>query len=527
MDHSGESLLLPTQSLVEPNQPSRHREVSEITREDDPDRIKFLLARVRESLSINVEGRGEGADVLRHRYAALHAETSAEEEPRSANVAAHEQHKQKQHVAQRHAHPSMSMMEMFPSRSTVNAAEEKRRQWAREWEERRGTASPSGHNNNNNSNSNSNHENNSKNNYSSRNRRRQQEHMEGWEGGLGDVLSPPPRQTNIDRDVIPTRASPVVQAVPGYARPLTEADVRGRQDQISGGGGNSNSNSDFASQPLEAVLRRPAPPQQAPAEREPVQQVRRRNPQPSNEEWGGGLGDVLVDVAAGSPVHVVRQQQQRFSSPPPTTTTTTTTTTWMTMTATSTPGRTRAQVSAERAAESESTWGNFEDTFVRRRPPSGNSERRRQARIQQQHQQRIINRERQQNQQNRQEQQPSPTAVLRPYVSVYPGTSSSPSFTSDYLSDSALSSLPYTQLQSLPPHLPPPAKCPTSPPPLQTVKYDPEKHTSSSECAICLEPFSEGEALKVIECGHLWHKRCIGEWMKVDRRCPCCRFEVV
>ena len=46
----------------------------------------------------------------------------------------------------------------------------------------------------------------------------------------------------------------------------------------------------------------------------------------------------------------------------------------------------------------------------------------------------------------------------------------------------------------------------------------------SEECPICLEDFKEGEPVKRLPCGHLFHAACVKEWI-VDVRgvCPLCR----
>ena len=72
----------------------------------------------------------------------------------------------------------------------------------------------------------------------------------------------------------------------------------------------------------------------------------------------------------------------------------------------------------------------------------------------------------------------------------------------------------------------------------------------SPECSICLEaifdaaeaagggeaggeaaaapasPAKRGDGVKV-RCGHLFHRRCITEWLKHDLRCPNCRYDLL
>ena len=44
------------------------------------------------------------------------------------------------------------------------------------------------------------------------------------------------------------------------------------------------------------------------------------------------------------------------------------------------------------------------------------------------------------------------------------------------------------------------------------------------ECVICFYPLQK-EKIALVECGHLYHYRCLKEWLNVskDQRCPTCR----
>jgi hypothetical protein len=48
------------------------------------------------------------------------------------------------------------------------------------------------------------------------------------------------------------------------------------------------------------------------------------------------------------------------------------------------------------------------------------------------------------------------------------------------------------------------------------------------ECAICLGVFEHGEnCSEVPACRHLFHRECIGAWMKSSATCPLCRRDMV
>ncbi|MED6161065.1 hypothetical protein PIB30_057249, partial [Stylosanthes scabra] len=50
---------------------------------------------------------------------------------------------------------------------------------------------------------------------------------------------------------------------------------------------------------------------------------------------------------------------------------------------------------------------------------------------------------------------------------------------------------------------------------------------SSSECAICIECFKNGEECLVFpNCGHLFHMNCIKHWIHSNPTCPICRHRI-
>ncbi|KAG8078579.1 hypothetical protein GUJ93_ZPchr0007g5385 [Zizania palustris] len=48
----------------------------------------------------------------------------------------------------------------------------------------------------------------------------------------------------------------------------------------------------------------------------------------------------------------------------------------------------------------------------------------------------------------------------------------------------------------------------------------------STECAICLAEFAEGERVRMLpRCTHVFHVRCIDRWLAAKQTCPTCRQE--
>ncbi|WCJ33129.1 RING/U-box superfamily protein [Euphorbia peplus] len=49
---------------------------------------------------------------------------------------------------------------------------------------------------------------------------------------------------------------------------------------------------------------------------------------------------------------------------------------------------------------------------------------------------------------------------------------------------------------------------------------------SGSVCSICLEDITIGSHVKRLECTHMYHGSCIGEWLKKTNTCPICRRQI-
>ncbi|XP_018593340.1 E3 ubiquitin-protein ligase znrf3 isoform X2 [Scleropages formosus] len=51
--------------------------------------------------------------------------------------------------------------------------------------------------------------------------------------------------------------------------------------------------------------------------------------------------------------------------------------------------------------------------------------------------------------------------------------------------------------------------------------------SSTSDCAICLERYIDGEELRVIPCTHRFHKKCVDPWLLQHHTCPHCRHNII
>lgn len=60
------------------------------------------------------------------------------------------------------------------------------------------------------------------------------------------------------------------------------------------------------------------------------------------------------------------------------------------------------------------------------------------------------------------------------------------------------------------------------------IKLDIESHLATAEnkednCSICNSEVLIGETITTLECKHIYHTSCIGEWVMYKPECPCCR----
>ena len=47
----------------------------------------------------------------------------------------------------------------------------------------------------------------------------------------------------------------------------------------------------------------------------------------------------------------------------------------------------------------------------------------------------------------------------------------------------------------------------------------------NNDCIICMEGFSEGELVKQLMCGHIFHGNCINHWLSQQKNCPFCKAD--
>ncbi|KAI3675750.1 hypothetical protein L1987_85343 [Smallanthus sonchifolius] len=50
--------------------------------------------------------------------------------------------------------------------------------------------------------------------------------------------------------------------------------------------------------------------------------------------------------------------------------------------------------------------------------------------------------------------------------------------------------------------------------------------TSITECCICLAKYKEKEDMRQLNCSHIFHMKCVDEWLKIVSCCPLCKQEL-
>lgn len=59
-------------------------------------------------------------------------------------------------------------------------------------------------------------------------------------------------------------------------------------------------------------------------------------------------------------------------------------------------------------------------------------------------------------------------------------------------------------------------------------KYKELEERKMTECTICFEEFIPEDDIRILDCKHYYHPRCIDRWLiGHSKRCPCCRVDIV
>ena len=58
-------------------------------------------------------------------------------------------------------------------------------------------------------------------------------------------------------------------------------------------------------------------------------------------------------------------------------------------------------------------------------------------------------------------------------------------------------------------------------------RYEGGGKPENAQCAICMEPIIKGDELRLISCGHEFHRSCVDRWFHQRSTCPFCRVNLL
>eukprot|EP00698_Gefionella_okellyi_P005750 TRINITY_DN1520_c0_g1_i1.p1 TRINITY_DN1520_c0_g1~~TRINITY_DN1520_c0_g1_i1.p1 ORF type:complete len:794 (+),score=160.36 TRINITY_DN1520_c0_g1_i1:53-2383(+) len=344
--------------------------------------------------------------------------------------------------------------------------------------------------------------------------RRVQEHEEqqlaAFGGSLSDVLQAPPGIQRTTQQREQQRPSDIV---PG---PVPQRRARSTVDEWGGSLQQTLDTAPLVYQSRNVPSRAPSLQQQPPQEEYELESaevavsvVARRRARATAEEWGGGLGDVLVaprDAEMTRQPHIRQPSQQQQRSRPHT----------QPDTAVSTAARQQSQLQLLRQTRARQRQqlpaydtgdGVYDDAFADvtfADPPP------------QQTQQRVRSRPIVTSQHHVLNPPPPPAPSLPPPAPAVPSAHRYPLNDDDDLglvSDNGPAfQHPVTRTRLPQPH------------PTETVSVS--RHHGSPMCTCCQETLLLGEVVQRLPCRHLFHNRCISQWLRGHRDCPNCRRDI-
>lgn len=62
----------------------------------------------------------------------------------------------------------------------------------------------------------------------------------------------------------------------------------------------------------------------------------------------------------------------------------------------------------------------------------------------------------------------------------------------------------------------------------KTISYEELLNDNNDDdCTICLEEFNNDEEIVKLKCNHLFHLKCIDDWIEKNQSCPLCRLNLL
>ncbi|KAF7653945.1 hypothetical protein LDENG_00076770 [Lucifuga dentata] len=63
---------------------------------------------------------------------------------------------------------------------------------------------------------------------------------------------------------------------------------------------------------------------------------------------------------------------------------------------------------------------------------------------------------------------------------------------------------------------------------VRTIKKgDKEMESDFDNCAVCIEGYKPNDVIRILPCGHVFHKHCVDPWLQDHRTCPMCKMNIL
>ena len=61
---------------------------------------------------------------------------------------------------------------------------------------------------------------------------------------------------------------------------------------------------------------------------------------------------------------------------------------------------------------------------------------------------------------------------------------------------------------------------------IMTERYIKNDNSFNPTCIICINEIVKGASCLKISCGHIFHFKCVEEWLVKENKCPTCRYQI-
>mmetsp|Transcript_10398 Transcript_10398/g.15075 ORF Transcript_10398/g.15075 Transcript_10398/m.15075 type:complete len:101 (-) Transcript_10398:202-504(-) len=62
---------------------------------------------------------------------------------------------------------------------------------------------------------------------------------------------------------------------------------------------------------------------------------------------------------------------------------------------------------------------------------------------------------------------------------------------------------------------------------LVSEKFEPDGTPEEDRsCIVCISDHDVGDMLRVLPCQHAFHRKCVDQWLQLDKSCPLCKQDI-